>query len=99
MILHPGPDLMLGRSTNAYYQLADPSVSRNHCQVLRDGDRVTLIDSGSSGGTFVNGQKISRRDLALGDVVQIGDSRLRLQVGEYGARRGLGPRRQAGPPP
>ena len=38
---------MLGRSQNAYYQLGDPSVSRNHCQVLREGDRVTVIDNGS----------------------------------------------------
>ena len=82
-ILHPGPDLMLGRSQNAYYQLGDPSVSRNHCQVLREGDRVTVIDNGSSAGTLVNGQKVARRVLAMGDVVQVGDTRLRLQIGEY----------------
>jgi hypothetical protein len=38
-LLHAGPDLMLGRSANAYYRpLNDPRVSRNHCQLLRDGD-------------------------------------------------------------
>ncbi|HVS35618.1 MAG TPA: FHA domain-containing serine/threonine-protein kinase [Gemmataceae bacterium] len=82
-ILHPGPDLMLGRSGTAYYQVSDASVSRNHCQLLREGDRVTVIDHGSSSGTHVNGQKVSRRVLVLGDVLQVGDTRLRLQVGEY----------------
>ena len=95
-ILHTGPDLMLGRSQNAYYQLGDPRVSRNHCQVLREGDRVTVIDNGSSAGTLVNGQKVARRVLALGDVVQVGDTRLRLQVGEYGLDVALA---HAAPPP
>ena len=42
LLLHAGPDLMLGRSAQAYYQLSDPRVSRNHCQVLRDGDQVAI---------------------------------------------------------
>jgi serine/threonine protein kinase len=81
-ILHAGPDLMLGRSANAYYRLNDPRVSRNHCQVLRDGDAVTVVCAGGSGGTLVNGKTVSRQALKLGDVLQVGDSKLRLQVGD-----------------
>ncbi|MFO0844219.1 MAG: FHA domain-containing serine/threonine-protein kinase [Gemmataceae bacterium] len=80
--LNVGPDLMLGRSATAQYQLSDPRVSRNHAQVLLDGDQVTLVCNGGSGGTFVNGQKVSRQALKPGDVVKVGDSLLRLQVGD-----------------
>ncbi len=82
LILHAGPDMMLGRSAQAYYQLNDPRVSRNHCQILNDGDDVTVICGGGSGGTFVNGKKIQRQALKVGDVLQVGDTQLRLQVGD-----------------
>jgi serine/threonine protein kinase len=94
-LLHPGPDLMLGRSASAYYQLTDQRVSRNHCQVLRDGDEVTVVCNGGSGGTLVNGKAVKKQALKIGDVLQVGDSRLRLQVGDIapdtGRDRGQAP--------
>jgi serine/threonine protein kinase len=80
--LHAGPDLMLGRAANAYYQLNDPRVSRNHCQVLNDGDSVTVVCNGGSGGTLVNGKAVKQQALKVGDVLQVGDTQLRLQVGD-----------------
>jgi serine/threonine protein kinase len=80
--LNVGPDLMLGRSANAQYQLNDPRVSRNHCQVLLEGDGVAVICNGGSGGTFVNGQQVQRHKLKPGDVVKVGDTELRLQLGD-----------------
>jgi serine/threonine protein kinase len=82
-VLQAGPDLMLGRSANAYYQLSDPRASRNHCQVLRDGDQVTVVCNGGSGGTLVNGKPVKKQSLKLGDVLQVGDTQLRLQVGDF----------------
>lgn len=82
LLLHAGPDLMLGRSASAYYQLTDPRVSRNHCQVLRDGDRVEVVCNGGSGGTRVNGKVVRRQVLKIGDILQVGDTQLRLQVGD-----------------
>src|SRR5262249_54532790 len=57
-------------------------VSRNHCEILVEGDQVTVVDNDSQGGTQVNGTPIKRRLLRLGDVVQVGDTQLRLQVGD-----------------
>jgi serine/threonine protein kinase len=80
--LHAGPDLMIGRSAHAYYEVHDPQVARNHCQVLREGDQVTVIDNGAEGGTLVNGQRVERHVLQTGDVVQVGQTQLRLEVAE-----------------
>jgi serine/threonine protein kinase len=80
--LNLGRDLMLGRSAQAHYQLTDPRVSRNHCQVLLEGDQVSVVCNGGSGGTLVNGQKVQRQVLKPGDVVQVGDTQLRLGVGD-----------------
>jgi serine/threonine protein kinase len=81
-LIYPGPDRMLGRSATAEYRLTDPRISRNHCQLVLEADQVTLIDNDSQGGTFVNGQRVKRQVLKLGDVIQIGDTQLRLQVAD-----------------
>lgn len=80
--LQPGPDLMLGRSAQAYYRLDDPRVSRNHCELIREGDVVTVVCNGGSGGTLVNGKPTQRKVLKPGDVLQVGDTSLRLQIGD-----------------
>jgi serine/threonine protein kinase len=74
---------MLGRSANAYYRLNDPRVSRNHCQIIREGDEVTVLCGGGSGGTLVNGKPVNKQILKIGDVLQVGDTQLRLQVGDF----------------
>ena len=83
LTLQEGADLLLGRGERAFYRLSDPRISRAHCQVPLEGDRVTMIDTGSTGGVKVNGKKIDRRVLEPGDVVAIGDTELRLVVGDF----------------
>jgi serine/threonine protein kinase len=81
--LHPGDDLMLGRGANSAYKLTDPRASRSHCQLLMEGDKVTVIDNGGSGGTLVNGKAVQKQILKLGDVLHVGDTQLRLQMGDF----------------
>jgi serine/threonine protein kinase len=82
--LNVGPDMMLGRSAQAQYQLNDPRTSRNHCAVLVDGAEVSVTCNGGSGGTLVNGNKVSKAKLKPGDVLQVGDTQLRLVIGDTG---------------
>jgi serine/threonine protein kinase len=77
--LKPGDTLLVGRSKATETRLTDPHVSRVHCQVEVEGDRVVVIDHESGGGTFVNGKKVTRQELQVGDVVKIGDTELRFQ--------------------
>jgi pSer/pThr/pTyr-binding forkhead associated (FHA) protein len=52
--------------------LPDPLVSRNHATLERRGRTVELVDLNSENGTFVNGERISRRALADGDRLSFG---------------------------
>lgn len=81
--LQSGANLMFGRAQNSFYRVNDPRVSRSHCQVLLESDRVTVICNGGSGGTKVNGVAVQNHVLKLGDVIQIGDTQLRLQMGDF----------------
>ena len=78
----------LGREAGNHIQLHDTEVSRRHAEIRRAGEEFTVSDLDSSNGTFVNGQRIDRRELASGDQVQIGGT-LMLYTGpaEEPARR------------
>jgi serine/threonine protein kinase len=81
--LQAGPDLMLGRGDKSFYRLTDPRASRAHCQLLLEADQVTVVCNGGSGGTLVNGKPVQKQALKLGDVLQVGDTQLRLQMGDF----------------
>jgi pSer/pThr/pTyr-binding forkhead associated (FHA) protein len=71
--------LLLGRSKATETRLTDPHVSRVHCEVEARTGGVAVHDFDSVGGTFVNGERVDRRDLRPGDVVRIGETELRFE--------------------
>ncbi len=71
--------MRVGRNTESEVFLVDPSVSRNHAVLeLRGGD-VVVRDSGSTNGTFVNGERVQLRTLHLGDRVAFGKTEMMLE--------------------
>jgi hypothetical protein len=73
--------LTIGRSGDNEIALArDEYASARHARIepLRDG--LWIVDLGSTNGTYVNGQRLSGRDrLAEGDLVQVGETELRVE--------------------
>ena len=72
-----GAPMLVGRSRHSDTQFTDLRISRVHCEIEWD-DEIWVNDHGGS-GTFVNGQRVQEQQLKLGDVIQIGDTQLRLQ--------------------
>ncbi len=65
---------MIGRSSTCGLQLKFDGVSRNHAQILLDGDDWTVRDAGSRHGTRVNDVKVvDVSPLVDGDVLRIGE--------------------------
>lgn len=81
--LRPGAGHLLGRHAEAAYRLNDPRVSRFHCEVRNEGGAVTLIDQGGSGGTLVNGARVTEHVLRDGDTVRVGDTTLRFETASH----------------
>ena len=75
-----GQTLVIGRSQTSDTQINDPRVSRVHCRVVADGGTITLLDNDSAGGTFMNGNKVSRQELDTGDTFSVGDTTMRYQL-------------------
>jgi hypothetical protein len=69
----------VGRGQGVDISLADPSVSRLHCEIVRRGIHIYVSDLGlSANGTRVNGRPVSRRVLQEGDVLSFGTARTRI---------------------
>jgi len=71
----------IGRVEDNTFQIAEPSVSSHHCEVLLRGDEVVVKDLNSTNGTFINGEKITESVLKPGHTLRIGQIELRLENG------------------
>jgi len=69
----------IGRSSRNDICINDPFASRLHAEVRHDGSAYFLTDLGSANGTFCNGGKVvGTIPLNIGDVIQIGETRISL---------------------
>src|SRR5512144_674973 len=73
--------IKLGKVPSAHLKLDDETVSRMHAiiEVNGPGD-VSIIDLGSTKGTFVNGQKVNKAKLQSGDTIVVGETRIELAI-------------------
>jgi pSer/pThr/pTyr-binding forkhead associated (FHA) protein len=67
---------LVGRSPECHIFLDDVTVSRQHAEIIRDGDEFTIRDLGSLNGTYVNRKRIESAVLENDDEVQVGKYRL-----------------------
>jgi pSer/pThr/pTyr-binding forkhead associated (FHA) protein len=67
---------LIGRSPECDIFLDDVTVSRQHAEIIRDGDEFTIRDLGSLNGTYVNRKRIESAVLQDDDEVQVGKYRL-----------------------
>jgi pSer/pThr/pTyr-binding forkhead associated (FHA) protein len=70
--------LVIGRGGDADLAIAEPTMSRLHAAIEREGDGLTLQDLGSTNGTRVNGRRESRARLCDGDEIELGRLQMRL---------------------
>jgi hypothetical protein len=76
----------IGRAKDCDCVLSQPTVSRHHAELRRDGERWLLRDLGSRNGTRVNGMRVlEATEVHPGDRVALGDARYRLGMGRGSA--------------
>lgn len=87
LIAHSGPNMgarflldqditTVGRHPNADVFLDDVTVSRHHAEFRRGATGISVVDTHSLNGTYVNHDRVDSVVLRTGDEVQIGKFRL-----------------------
>jgi TonB family protein len=69
--------IKVGKLASSHLRIDDETVSRMHAVIEITGpDEIHIIDLGSTRGTLVNGERISKTRLQSGDEIMFGDSRV-----------------------
>src|SRR5262245_22726835 len=76
-------EFLVGRGADCNLRLQDSATSRHHCLIRVRGDEATLVDLGSSNGTYLNGDRVlSQSVLHTGDEIRIGEFRYVVDLGD-----------------
>lgn len=75
-------EIHIGRAVENSIIVNDKGVSRYHCVIRREGDKLWLEDTGSTNGTLVNTVLLrGRHNLHNGDVAQVGEAKILFHNG------------------
>lgn len=72
--------LIIGRKPECEIRIPVPDVSREHCEIRVEAERVLVKDLGSSNGTYVDGQRVQEAELKAGSVLTVGPATFVVQV-------------------
>jgi pSer/pThr/pTyr-binding forkhead associated (FHA) protein len=73
-----GKVVTIGRASNNTLKLNDSKISRNHAKIEMDNNRVIFYDLGSTRGSKVNNEAVTKRALRVGDQIAVGATVLTL---------------------
>jgi DNA-binding NtrC family response regulator len=84
-----GDLLRIGKNPDNDLVLTDTTVSREHCEIVRDEKGFLLRDLGSTNGTLLEGAEVREGYLQPGVIITVG--RIELRVRTYAERIELAP--------
>ena len=71
-------EVIVGRDETCDIRIVAKSISREHCAIEQDGDELVLRDLGSSGGTYLEGNRVDKVKLHDGVQVAVGPAVLKF---------------------
>lgn len=73
-------DFDAGRDPELEVPVMDPTVSRRHARLRLTEEGMLVLDLRSTNGTYVNGERVKRKLLAIGDRVRFGEVAFEVQA-------------------
>ena len=77
----PADVVTLGRREDNALCVPHASVSGRHCELGESADTLTILDLGSTNGTFIKGQRIEQGTVTAGETFHLGGVEVRYEVG------------------
>jgi pSer/pThr/pTyr-binding forkhead associated (FHA) protein len=76
-------EFLIGRGADCNLRLRISSISRHHCLIRLGTNEATVVDLGSSNGTYLNGNRVrSQAALRNGDEIQVGSCKFQVELGD-----------------
>jgi pSer/pThr/pTyr-binding forkhead associated (FHA) protein len=66
----------IGSAAENHLVLTEPGIDQVHAKLVQENDKYFLRDNNSSTGCFVNGQRITHKEVLPGDIIRIGDTEI-----------------------
>jgi len=92
-------EITIGRSRQNFIRLLADQASRRHCKIVRTGKGYQAVDLSSSNGLYINGQKVTEKDLAEGDTLRVGHAMIVYHQGDPPGPAGFVPESVTAPIP
>ncbi len=71
---------IIGRHSECHICVNADGISRKHAQIDAEATGLVVTDLGSSNGTYVNGKKVEKADLSVGDELKLDNIRFLVQT-------------------
>ena len=71
---------VIGRASECDIVIRASDVSKRHCQIILESDRVLIEDLNSVNGTLLNGEHIQLAELLDGDQLMIGEHAFHVRM-------------------
>jgi predicted component of type VI protein secretion system len=71
-------EVIVGRDESCDIRIMARSVSREHCLIEQQGEHLVLRDLNSTGGTYINGDRIDQVEVEDGVEVNVGPAVLKF---------------------
>ena len=72
--------IRIGKKNDNDIVVNDKTVSRNHMEIEATSDSYLLRDRNSTNGTFINDMKVKEAFLSPGDIVTVGNTKIKFQT-------------------
>jgi predicted nucleic acid-binding Zn-ribbon protein len=80
LLIDPANPITIGRHPECAITVSQPSVSRRHARVWFEGGVYCVEDLGSSNGTYINNQRVTKATLTDGSELRCGDFLMRFSL-------------------
>ena len=74
-----GPRTVIGRDSVCDIMIDDAKLSRIHAEIIQEGGVSIFHDKKSMNGSFINEERVTRQILTPGDLIRIGDTKIRVR--------------------
>ena len=76
--IEPNSTITIGRTDKSNVKIPDPLLSGIHCKFQYHPPKLEIKDMESKNGTYLNGLRVERSDVFIGDEIKMGDTKVMI---------------------